>query len=124
MHFAYEGFTQEGDRRCFLFRGIEERNPTISFSIEVDLRLLVQNHVPVQEGPMFCLQLLTTASVGGPTCLGRFQSYKVVAEDFRPLLVERERRAAEKALKNSARKPFRKPSFKSNVHLGTPSKQH
>jgi len=124
MQFAYEGFTQDGDRRCFLFRGIEERNTTISFSIEVDLRLLVQNRVPVQEGPMFCLQLLTTASVGGPTCLDRFQSYTVVGEDFRPLLIERERRAAEKAIKKPARKPFKKPSFASNLRLGTPFRDH
>jgi hypothetical protein len=124
MQFAYDGFTQDGDIRCFLFRGIEERNPTISFSIELDLRLLVQNRVPVQEGPMFCLQLLTTASVGGPTCLDRFQSYRVVGEDFRFLLIERERRAAEKALKKPTRKPFRKPSFTSNLRLGIPSGRH
>jgi hypothetical protein len=123
MHFAYEGFTQDGDRRCFLFQGIEERNPTISFSIKVDLRLLAQNRVPVQEAPMFCLQLLTTASVGGRSCLNRFQSYTVVGEDFRPLLIERERMAAEKALKKPARKPFKKPSFRSNLRLGTLSKE-
>ena len=124
MQFAYEGFTQIGDRRCFLFRGIEERNPTISFSIGVDLRLLVQNRVPMQEGPMFCLQLLTTASVSGPMCLDRFQSYTVVGEDFRPLLIERERREAEKALRKPARKPARKPSSASNLHLETPSRGH
>ena len=115
MQFAYDGFTQDGDRRCFLFRGSEERKPTIRFSIEVDLRLLMQNRVPVQEGPMFCLQLLITASVGGPTCLDKFQSYTVVGEDFRPLLIERERRAAKKAVKKSARKPFRRPSITLNL---------
>lgn len=124
MQFAYDGFTQDGDRRCFLFRGIEEHNPAISFSIEVDLPLLLQNRVLVQEGPMFCLQLLTAASVGGPTCLDRFQTYRVVGEDFRSLLIERERRAAEKALKKPTRKPFRKPSFTSNLRLGTPSREH
>jgi hypothetical protein len=121
MHFAYEGFTQDGDRRCFVFRGIEERNPITVFSIEIDLRLLVQNGVPMQEGPMFCLQLLTAASVDGPNCLTRFHNYRVAGEDFRPILLERERRAAEKALKKPSRKPFRKPSFASNLHLGTPS---
>ncbi len=121
MHFTYEGFTQDGDRRCFLFRGIEERSPVNVFSIEVDLQLLLQNRVPVQDGPMFCLQLLTTASGDGSNCLDRFHSYRVVGEDFRALLVERARRAAEKALKKPARKPFRKPSFTSNLHLGAPS---
>jgi hypothetical protein len=124
MHFAYEGFTHDGDRRCFLFRGIEERNPTIMFSIEVDLRLLLQNRVPVQEGPMFCLQLLTTASMGGPNCLNRFHSYRVVGDDFRPLLIERERSATEKALRKRSQKPVRKPSFASNLHLGTSPRGH
>jgi hypothetical protein len=124
MHFAYEGFTHDGDKRCFLFRGIEERNPASSFSIQVDLQLLVQNRVPVQEGPMFCLQLLTTASDAGPDCLNRFHSYIVVGDDFRPLLVERERRAAEKALKQPFRKPVRKPALASNLCLRTPSTEN
>jgi hypothetical protein len=124
MQFAYDGFTQDGDTRCFLFRGIEARNPTISFSIEVDLRLFVQNRVPVQEGPMFCLQLLTTALLGGLNCLDRLHNYRVVGEDFRPLLIERERSEAEKALKKPPRKPFRKPPLTSNLCLGTPSREH
>lgn len=123
MHFCYEGFTQQDGRRCFLFRGIEERNPATLFSIEVDLHLLLQSRVPVQDGPMFCLQLLTTASAGGPHCLNRFQKYRVVAEDFRPLLIERERKAAEKALRKPFRAPPRKPSFTSNLYVGAPPKQ-
>lgn len=121
MHFAYEGFTQEGDRRCFLFRGIEGRD-SVDFSIEIDLGLLAQNQVLVQEGPIFCLRLLTTALVGGPGCLERFHAYKVVGEDFRPLQIEREGRAAEKALRKAPRRPFRKPPPAANVWLGTPSK--
>ena len=124
MHFAYDGFTHDGDRRCFLFRGIEERNPVSAFSIEIELPLFAQNRVPVQEGPMFCLQLLTTALLAGPGGLDRFHSYRVVGDDFRPLLVERERHAAEKALKVRARRPVRKPSYVSNVHLGLPSREH
>lgn len=124
MRFTYEGFTQDGDRRCFLFRSVEERNPTNNFYIEVDLQLFVKNRVPVQDGPMFCLQLLTTASDGGPNSLDRFRSYSVVGEDFRPLLMDRERKAEEKAFRKPSRKPFRKPSFTSNLHLGTPSREH
>lgn len=121
MQFAYEGFTQDGDSRRFLFRGVEERSPTTIFSIEVDLHLLLQNRVPVQEGPIFCLQLLTSASVSGPTCLNRFHSYRVVGDDFQPLLLERKRLAAERAVKKYSRKPPRKPSRASNLHLGIPS---
>lgn len=123
IQFAYEGFTQYGDVRRFLFRGIENQNPTVLFSIEVDLLLLQQSRVPVQDGPMFCLQLLTGASAGEPNSLNKFHSYRVVAEDFRPLLIERERRAAEKARKKPFRRPFRKPLFASNLQLGTPREE-
>ena len=116
MQFAYEGFTQDGDRRCFLFRGIDERKPVRVFSIEIDLQLLVQNRVSVQEGPMFCLQLLTAASLSGPTFLDKLHSYRVVREDLRPLLVERENRAAAKAHKKTPRQPLRRPSPASNTY--------
>ena len=119
MHFAYDRFTHDHDRRYFTFPGIEEHTPISVFCIEIDLSLLAQNRVPMQEGPIFCLQLVTTALLTRPNGLDRFHKYRVVGEDFRPMLIERERRAAEKALKKSSRKPFRKPSFASNLHLGT-----
>src|SRR5437763_2849767 len=115
MHFVYDGFTHDGGTRRFLFRGIEERSPSSAFSIEVALPLFAQNRVSVQEGPAFCLQLLMNASLGDPSQLARFQHYKVVGEDFRPLLIERERRAAEKALKKAPRRPLRKPPVSSNL---------
>src|SRR5438876_3700638 len=124
MHFVYEGFTHDGGTRRFTFRGIEERSPTSVFSIEVALPLLAENRVSVQDAPAFCLQLLTTASLGNPSQLQRLQHYKVVGEDFRPLLMERERRAAEKALKKAPRRPFRKPPISSNLRgLGRPSQE-
>lgn len=103
-----------------MFRGIEEPNPAASFRIEIDLALLVQNHVPMQEGPMFCLKMLTDTLGAGPSCLDRFQSYRVVGEDFRSILDEREKRAAQKASKTPARRRFRKPPFTSNLRLGSP----
>lgn len=124
MRFAYEGFTQDGDTRRFLFRGIEAPQPTNIFSIEIALPLLAQNRVQVQDGPMFCLQLLTTASLAEPSCLNRFRSYRVVGDDFRPLLIERERQAAEKALKKQPYKRPVKPSSTSNLRLGTLSGEY
>jgi hypothetical protein len=109
VHFTYQGFTHKGDRRCFAFRGIEELSTPVIFSIEIDLALLFRNRVPVQEGPAFCLQMLTTASLAGPTFLERFHNYRVLESDFRSLLVERERQAAQKALRKAPRRPFEKP---------------
>jgi hypothetical protein len=106
-----------------MFRGIEDRDSTDIFSIEIDLRLLAQNHVLVQEGPMFCLSLLSSALLAGPDYLKRFHAYRVVGEDFRPLLIEREVRAAEKALRKQPRRPIRKPPRSAGLHLGRPSGQ-
>jgi hypothetical protein len=118
MHFSYEGFTHNGSMRCFLFHGVRAPDPVCTFSIEVDLPLFFQNGIPVQEGPMFCLQLLNTALLAGPAILDRFHSYRVVGADLRPLLAEREKHAAEKALKARMRKPVKRPSHMSNLRLG------
>jgi hypothetical protein len=124
MHFAYQGFTHDRDTRCFRFRGIEELSPPIDFSIEIDMPLLSRTHVPVQDGPTFCLQLLVAAAFGGPGFLERFRHYRVIESDFRPLLVERARQAAEKAMREPPRQPARKPSSVSNVHLGKAFKEY
>ncbi len=121
MHFAYEGFTQDGANRRFQFRGKGDSALIEVFCIEIDLLLFSQNRVPVQDGPQFCLQLLETASSSQPSGLDRLRKYSVVTEDFRPLLVERARKIAEHARKSSPRKPFRKPSVGSNLFLGVPT---
>ena len=123
MHFAYQGFMQERDRRRFTVWSTRV-NPISVFSIEIDLPLLSRNRVPVQDGPMFCLQLLNTASIAVPSCLERFHNYRVVEADFRPLQIERATRAAAKALKRSPHRPLRKPSNWSPIYLGTISKEH
>jgi hypothetical protein len=124
MHFAYEGFTHNGGAdRCFQFRGVDKAEPVGLFRIEVELRLFSQNRVPVQDGPQFCLRLLEAASAAEPSDLDRFHSYSVVSEDFRPLLVEREKQRAAKALKTPPRRAVRKPSLGSNVLLGAPFAQ-
>ena len=121
MHFAYEGFTHHGDVRNFLFSGKDGRDTVDTFCIEVAFLLFSQNRVSLQEGPQFCLQLLETASMAQPSDLDRFHHYSVVSEDFRPLLVEREKKLTERAVKAAARRPLRKPSTRSNLVLGKPS---
>ncbi len=118
MQFAYEGFTHAEDSRCFHFRSNGARVIAEEFCIKIKLLLFSQNHIPVQDGPRFCLELLETASTSEPNRLDQFHAYSVGVEDFRPLLLEREKKAAERAMKNSARKPFRKPSMSSNLSLG------
>jgi hypothetical protein len=117
MQFAYEGFTHQGDIRYFQFRGKDEAGHDNTFCLAVRCLLFTQNQVPLQAGPQFCLQLLHTACVAQPRDLDRFHRYCVVAEDFRPLLLERARMSSIKAMKSSARRPFRKPSQGSQVVL-------
>jgi hypothetical protein len=122
MCFAYDGFTQNAELSCFRFLRIEGGSPTISSLLEVDLPFLQQSRVPVQEAPIFCPHFLTTASVSDPEFLGKFQSCRIVAADFRPLRLERERRAAEKAQRRIPRQLVRKPSFNAGLYIGLPYK--
>ena len=117
MQFAYEGFTHQGNSRYFRFRGKDKAGHDSTFCLEVGCLLLTQNQVPLQAGPQFCLQLLHTACMAQPCDLDRFHSYCVVAEDFRPLLLERARVSALKALKSSTRRPFRRPPQESQLTL-------
>ena len=67
---------------------------------------------------MFCLEMLKAASVDGLKSLTRLQRYRLVEEDFRPLLLEREKVAAEKASRSFLSMPFVKHSPQSDVVLG------
>lgn len=117
MQFAYEGFKHNGNRRCFQFRAVEKPPSEHVYSIEVDLALFSKHRVSVQEGPNFCLQILTRALTVGPIDLEKFRSYEVIGTDFEPLIVEREKKDAEKALKVRARKPYQKPPLASNFRM-------
>jgi hypothetical protein len=105
--FAYQGFTHDSGKRSFLFHSVEARVPAMAFLIEIDLRLLLQYKISVQDGPSFCLQMLTKASAEGQAHLDKLRSYRVVGEDFRPLVAEREKKEAEKVLRWRAQKQLR-----------------
>jgi len=62
--------------------------------------------------------MLNTASLAGLESLDRLHRYQLVEEDFRPLLIERAKRATDKAAKKHLRKPFAKHSVQSNLVLG------
>ena len=127
MNFTYQGFTHVNSKRCFTFWSKRaESDPIKSYFIEVDLMLLSRLRVSVQDGPMFCLDMLMAASGDGLKSLTRLHRYRLVEEDFRPLLVAREKVAAEKASRRFLRKPFVKHSPQSNVVLGSsfPTRSH
>lgn len=68
---------------------------------------------------MFCLHLLTNASLAGPSGLKQFQHYQILAADLRPLLRVREQQAAEKALRKNPYRPRQKPLAVSQIQLIT-----
>lgn len=121
MKFLYQGFTHKGDIRSFTFHGIEQSKVAALFSIEVDLSLFARNHIAIQVGPVFCLQLLTTACAEDSDFISRLHSYRIVEEDLRPLVMDREQRAASKASRPAPRRPARKPPVTSQLRgLGVP----
>lgn len=117
MQFAYEGFTHAGEDRCFRFRATGVEESAAIFLIKIGLSLFAKNQIRVQDGPRFCVELLETAFAGSPANLDRFHNYNVVAEDFRPLLVKRERETALKAQRKAHSSFVRKPSLSSNLVL-------
>ena len=128
MKFLYQGFTHQGDIRSFTFHGMEQSKTTATFCIEVDLLLFAKNQVAIQVGPMFCLQMLTAACEADPDFVARLHSYRIVQEDLRPLVNDREQRAASKACRAAPRRPARKPPVTSQLRglgvvkdLGSPA---
>jgi hypothetical protein len=115
MNFVYQGFTHNGSVRAFVFHGVEQAKLPAVFSIEVDLPLFARNRVAMQDAPMFCLQMLTNAFAAGGTGMEKFEHYTVVESDLRSLLVDREKRAALKALKPAPRRFVRKPPATSQL---------
>ena len=113
MQFVYQGFTHEGDVRSFHFHGIEQSKIAAIFSINVDLPLLAKCKIAIQVGPEFCLHLLTAACASDSGFVAKLRNYRIVEEDLRPLILDREQRAALKALKPAPRRAPRKPSVTS-----------
>jgi hypothetical protein len=116
MVFAYQGFTHESGRRCFLFNSVEANVPAMAFTIEVDLRLFSEYKIPVQDGPSFCLQLLTRASTDGSAHLDKLRRYQVVGQDFQPMVEEREKKEAEKTMKWREQKRIRTAAMMQSAH--------
>lgn len=121
MKFLYQGFTHHGQIRSFTFHGMEQSKVAAVFSLEVDLVLFAKNQVAIQAGPMFCLQLLTAACETDADFVARLHSYRIVQEDLRELINDREQRAASKACRAAPHRPSRKPTTNSQLRgLGSP----
>jgi hypothetical protein len=121
LQFVYQGFTQNGNDRCYSFNSVEEHQPARLYVISVDLGLFVKHQVSLQSGPLFCLKLLREACEAGIERLDECRDYHANETDFSSLMTERAARAAAVALKRPARRFVRKPPITSQLsRLGRP----
>lgn len=116
VQLIYNGFTQDGNNRCYCFDAVENKRPAIPYIVWVDLSLFAKYHVPFQSGPMFSLKLLQNALEGETGDSEHRHNYFAVDDDFADLLLERAAQAAATAGRKPSRRPFRKPSPASQLH--------
>ncbi len=116
MQFLYDGFTQDGNNRCYSFKAVDGHRPIVLYTIWVDLALFAKYQVALQSGPTFCLHLLQTACASSTDQKDPDCNYRAVDADFAGVLAERAARATAIALKRTARRPFRKPQPSSQLH--------
>jgi hypothetical protein len=60
MQLRYMGFEQAKAVRVYRFDRIEERVPTIRYTVTADLALFLKHHIGIQEGPTLCARKLTS----------------------------------------------------------------
>jgi hypothetical protein len=122
MQLLYMGFTQEATLRCFHFQRISTQArlstlPKIAqFTLKADMALFMQYHIPVQEGPAICLQILTDTLVGSDENEIASASYAVTNEHLSTFVSARTSIAEAKAARRRPRPPF-KPSSSSQLKL-------
>ncbi len=122
MQLVYMGFTQEASFRCFHFQRILTQSrlsnlPKIAqFTLKADMSLFMQHHIPVQEGPAICLQILTDTLAGADENEVASASYAITKEHLSTFVSARTLVAEAKAARRKPRPPF-KPSSSSQLKL-------
>jgi hypothetical protein len=122
MQLVYMGFTQEASLRCFHFQRVLTQSRLtnipriVQFTLKADMSLFMQHHIPVQEGPAICLQILTDTLVGSDENEIASTSYAVTKEHLSTFVSARTTIAEAKAARRKPRPPF-KPSSSSQLKL-------
>jgi hypothetical protein len=68
MQLRYMGFEQAKAVRVYRFDRIEERVPTVRYTVTADLALFLKHHIGIQEGPALCARKLTSDLEGTEQC--------------------------------------------------------
>jgi hypothetical protein len=122
MQLVYMGFTQEASLRCFHFQRILTQSrlsdlpKIVQFTLKADMALFMQNHIPVQDGPAICLQILTDSLAGSDENEVASASYAITKEHLSTFVSARTLVAEAKAARRKPRPPF-KPSSSSQLKL-------
>jgi len=116
------GFTQEASLRCFHFQRILTQSrlsnlpKIVQFTLKADMSLFMQHHIPVQEGPAICLQILTDSLAGAEESEVASASYAITKEHLSTFVSARTLVAEAKAARRKPRPPF-KPSSSSQLKV-------
>jgi hypothetical protein len=122
MQLVYMGFTQEASLRCFHFQRVLTQSrlsslpKIVQFTLKADMALFMQNHIPVQDGPAICLQILTDTLIGSDENEIASTSYAITKEHLSTFVSARTMVAEAKAARRKPRPPF-KPSISSQLKL-------
>lgn len=120
MQFAYMGFTQEANIRCFRFQHVLPRArpirppSVVQFTLRADMALFARFRIPVQEGPSLCLQILTAALAGADQESVEAASFVVTVEHLSNFASARATSEQAKLARRRPRPPF-KPSGASQL---------
>jgi hypothetical protein len=113
MRFLYMGFSQEASLRCYRFQGVVPKDrptkvlPNLEFRLNADMGLFAEHHIPLQDAPALCLQILTSMLSGTEDHDIHAASFAISSADLATFLSTRT--AAEES-KIARRKP--RPKFK------------
>jgi hypothetical protein len=122
MQLVYMGFTQEAGVRCFHFeRVLTQARLTnlpkiVQFTLRADMAMFMQYHIPVQEGPAICLQILTETLAGSDENVLGPASYAVTIEHLSTFASARTASEEARVARRKQRTPF-KPSNSSQLKL-------
>ena len=68
MQLRYMGFEQAEMLRVYRFDRVEERAPTVRYTVTADLKLFLKYRIGIQEGPSLCVRKLTSDLEAADPC--------------------------------------------------------
>ena len=113
--FSFIGFRESESVRWYEFGIVEKKDGGHWVSVEVNLKLALKHHIPLQELPLLCRRLLEGQAVIGSAAYAEAEMLQYVAD--------RETAAEARALKRPTRRRVGSKKvtegWRHSLHLGT-----